>query len=156
MRSFRSWVGELFILVVCASFSALPVLGADVTAALSGTVKDASGAVVSGATITLTSTQTNISRTVKTGSDGSYSFTLVPVGNYKLTVEQIGFRKYVQDGIVLQVNQAAKQDVTLKVGAPSEVIEVTENVSQVDTVSASLGTVETQKRIVDLPLVERD
>jgi Carboxypeptidase regulatory-like domain len=156
MRSSRNWVGELFILVVCVFLSALPLLGADVTAALSGTVKDASGAVVSGATITLTNTQTNISRTLKTGSDGSYSFTLVPVGNYKLTVEQTGFRKYVQDGIVLQVSQAAKQDVTLKIGAPSEVIEVTENVAQVDTVSATLGSVETQKRIVDLPLVERD
>lgn len=156
MRFSRSWVGELFILVVCVSLSALPLLGADVTAALSGTVKDASGAVVSGATITLTNTQTNVSRTVKTGSDGTYSFTLVPVGNYKLTVEQTGFRKYVQDGIVLQVSQAAKQDVTLKIGAASEVIEVTENVAQVDTVSATLGSVETQKRIVDLPLVERD
>src|SRR6266496_2693788 len=156
MRSSRSWVADLCILAVCVSLSALPLLGADVTASLVGTVKDATGAVVSGVTITLTNTQTNISRTVKTESDGSYSFTLFPVGNYKLTVEQTGFHKYVQDGIVLQVNQTAKQDVALKVGAASEIVEVTENVSQVDTVTASLGSVETQKRIVDLPLVERD
>src|SRR6266496_2590370 len=156
MRSSRSWVADLCILAVCVSLSALPLLGADVTASLVGTVKDATGAVVSGVTITLTNTQTNISRTVKTESDGSYSFTLFPVGNYKLTVEQTGFHKYVQDGIVLQVNQTAKQDVALKVGAASEIVEVTENVSQVDTVTASLGSVETQKRIVDLPLVELD
>src|SRR5713226_4296803 len=115
MRFPKNWLSEVPVLVVCVLLAALPLLGADVTAALSGTVKDASGAVVSGASITLTNTQTNISRTLKSGPDGSYSFTLVPVGNYKLTVEQTGFRKYVQDGIVLQVNQAAKQDVSLRI-----------------------------------------
>jgi Carboxypeptidase regulatory-like domain/TonB dependent receptor len=152
----KNWFSEVPVLVACVVLAALPLLGADVNAVLSGTVKDTSGALVSGATITLTNTQTNISQTLKTASDGSYSFTNVPVGSYKLTVEQVGFRKYVQAGIVLQVNQAAKQDISLKVGAAGEVVEVTENVSQVDTVTATLGSVETQKRIVDLPLVERD
>src|ERR1700719_2695893 len=152
----KNWFSEVPLLVACVVLAALPLLGADVNAVLSGTVKDTSGALVFGATITLTNTQTNISQTVKTASDGSYSFTNVPVGSYKLTVEQVGFRKYVQAGIVLQVNQAAKQDISLKVGAAGEVVEVTENVSQVDTVTATLGSVETQKRIVDLPLVERD
>src|SRR5690348_5229184 len=146
---------------LCLVFAALlpallPLNAAEVTSNLSGTVRDASGAVVTGATVTLTNVQTNISRTAHTGSDGNYSFTLVPVGNYRLTVEQTGFRKYVQDGITLQVNQQAKQDVALQVGSTGEVLEVTENVAQVDTVSATLGTVETEKRIQDLPLVERD
>src|ERR1700716_3705565 len=156
MGSSRNWAGEVLVLVACILLAAFPLLGADVNAVLSGTVKDTSGALVSGATITLTNTKTNISQTLKSASDGSYSFTNVPVGGYTLTVEQTGFRKYVQTGIVLQVNQAAKQDISLQVGIAAEVVEVTENVSQVDTVTATLGSVETQKRIVDLPLVERD
>jgi len=148
----------LCILVGSVVFFAavLSLQAAEVTSNLSGTVHDASGAVVTGVKVTLTNTQTNISRSVQTGADGSYSFTLIPVGNYKLTVEQTGFRKYVQDGIVLQVNQQAKQDVALQVGSAGEVLEVTENVAQVDTVTATLGSVETEKRIQDLPLVERD
>src|SRR5438552_6096292 len=148
MRSSKNRVGEVLVLLACIWLAALPLLGADVNAVLSGTVKDTSGALVPGATITLTNTQTNISQTLKSASDGSYTFTNVPVGSYRLTVEQVGFRKYVQAGIVLQVNQAAKQDVSLRVGAAGEVVEVTENVSQVDTVTATLGSVETQKRIV--------
>ncbi len=156
MRRLGNRVGSLLALTVFVLFSFLPLPGAEVTASLSGTVKDSSGGVVPGAAVTLTNDQTNISVTAKSGPDGSYSFTLVPVGDYRLTVEQTGFRKYVQRGIVLQVNQTAKQDVSLQVGAATEVVEVRENVAQVDTVTATLGSVETQRRIVDLPLVERD
>src|SRR6266550_2533737 len=156
MCSSKNWAGEVLVLIACMLLAALPLFGADVNAVLSGTVKDTSGALVSGATITLTNTQTNVSQTVKAASDGSYSFTNIPVGSYTLTVEQAGFRKYVQTGIVLQVNQAARQDISLQIGTAAEVVEVTENVSTIDTVTATLGSVETQKRIVDLPLVERD
>src|SRR6266436_1677030 len=101
MRSSKNWAREVLVLIAGMLLAALPLLGADVNAVLSGTVKDTSGALVSGATITLTNTQTNISQTLKSASDGSYSFTNVPVGSYTLTVEQVGFRKYVQAGIVL-------------------------------------------------------
>jgi hypothetical protein len=145
-----------FAFVLAALLVATPGRAAEVTAAILGTVRDASGAVVSGAKVTLTNTQTNVSRAIETDSDGNYSFTLVPVGTYRLVVERNGFRKYAQDGIVLQVNQKAKQDISLQVGAATETVEVTSDVTQVDTTTATLGTVETQRRIVDLPLVERD
>jgi hypothetical protein len=145
-----------FLILVFLAVYVFTVFAAEVTANLSGTVKDVSGGVVPGADVTLTNVKTGIALKAKTGQDGSYSFTLVPVGNYKLTIEEEGFRKYVQDGIVLEVNQSARQDVNLQVGAVAEVVEVTSNVAQVDTVTATLGSVETEKRIVDLPLVERD
>ncbi|MGA8762090.1 MAG: carboxypeptidase regulatory-like domain-containing protein [Candidatus Sulfotelmatobacter sp.] len=126
------------------------------TALLTGTVRDASGAVVVGATITLKNSNTNIARTQVTGKDGDYLFNLVPVGTYDLTVEQTGFDKYVRKGITLEINQNARLDVALRIGKTSQVVEVTGDVTQVDTVSATLGNVETQRRIVDLPLVERD
>ena len=126
------------------------------TATISGTVKDSSGAVIPNATVNLTNTGTNVAHKVQSASDGSYLFTLVSIGTYSLTVEQTGFQKYVHDGIVLNVNQNARLDVALKVGASSQVVEVTGDVSQVDTLSATLGSVETERRILDLPLVERD
>jgi len=144
------------LLVLAVVLFTLPVFGADVTAQLNGTVKDSTGAIVPNAKVTLTNTQTDVSRTTTTSPDGNYLFSLVPVGNYQITVEHPGFRKYVQNGVVLQVNQNAKQDIALQVGQASETVEVTENVAQVDTVTATLGSVETQRRIVDLPLVERD
>jgi hypothetical protein len=129
---------------------------AETTATISGAVKDSSGALVSKAPITLTNIATNISKTIPSGDDGSYLFTLVPIGTYRISVEQPGFRKYVREGIVLNVNQNAKLDIALQVGATSQVVEVTGDVTQVDTVSATLGNVETQRRIESLPLVERD
>jgi hypothetical protein len=119
-------------------------------------VRDVSHAVVVGAKVTLKNTDTNISRSVTTDKDGDYLFTLVPIGTYGLTVEQGGFSTYVRTGITLEINQNAHLDVNLKVGASNQVVEVNGNVTQVDTISATLGKVETTERILQLPLVERD
>lgn len=126
------------------------------TARLTGTVKDQSGASVAGATVTLTNEGTNISRTTKTDGEGNYLFSLVDVGTYRLTVEHSGFKKNVQGGIVLEVNQNGRLDVGLEVGQVSEVVEVSAAVPQIDTSGAVLGKVEDTRRIEDLPLVDRD
>lgn len=126
------------------------------SAQITGTVKDSSGAVVVGAKVTLRNTDTNIAHTVATDRMGSYLFTLVGIGKYELQVEHPGFEKYVQSGITLQINQNAKLDVSLQVGASSQTVEVNGDLSQVDTITATLGKVETTERILALPLVERD
>ena len=126
------------------------------TASMGGTVKDPSGAVIAGASVTLTNSQTGIARTAATSSDGSFLFTLLPIGTYALAAEVPGFHKYLHSGIVLNINQNVRQDIVLEVGATPQVMEVTGNVSQVDTVGATLGQVETEHRILDLPLVGRD
>jgi hypothetical protein len=126
------------------------------TAQITGTVRDVSHAVVVGAKVTLKNTDTNISRSVTTDKDGGYLFTLVPIGNYEVSVEQTGFNKYVRRGITLEINQNAHLDVELKVGASNQVVEVSGDVTQVDTISATLGKVETTERILALPLVDRD
>lgn len=154
-----TWHKVLFLFAVAALVHLLlagAARSAEVTATLSGVVRDASGAVVSHAAVTLTNTATNVSRKGSTADDGAYLFSLIPIGTYRLTVEQQGFRKSVRDGIVLNVNQNAKLDVNLQVGTMEQVVEVTGDVSQVDTLSATLGSVETESRIRDLPLVERD
>ena len=87
-----------------------------------------------------------------TGSDGSYLFDLVQVGTYKLTVDKPGFSIFLQDGIVLELNQNGRLDVALKIGQENQTVEVASNVVQVDTTGAVLGKVENQRMINDLPL----
>jgi Carboxypeptidase regulatory-like domain len=150
-----------FPIVSCIMFcvvflNANRAAGQQATAQLLGTVKDPSGAVVSGAKVSLKNVGTDTVHTTKTDKDGGYLFTLVPIGAYEVSVEQRGFEKYLRRGITLEINQNAKVDVTLQVGSTSQVVEVQGNVTQVDTVSASLGKVETTQRIEDLPLAARD
>ena len=155
MRFPKNFLAAASILLVCL-FSAHPSSAQQATAQVTGSVKDPTGAIVVGATITLRNSNTNISRTTTSSKDGDYLFTLVPIGTYDLTVEQKGFQKFIQRGITLDINQNAKVDIPLRLGRESEIVEVTGNVAQVDTVSATLGKVEDTQRIQDLPLVERD
>lgn len=144
-------------LAVCTIFGiGTEAAAQQATAQLSGTVKDATGAVVQGVKVTLKNTNTNVARTTTSDRDGDYLFTLVSIGNYELTAEHTGFSKFLRKGITLDVNQNGRLDVTLQVGTGTEVVEVSGNVTQVDTVSATLGKVETEQRILDLPLVERN
>jgi hypothetical protein len=140
------------IVISCA----YPLPAQQATALLTGTVKDTSGAIVVGAKVTLRNTNTNVARTQVSSKDGDYLFTLVPIGNYEVIVEQRGFDKYIQTGVTLEINQNARLDVVLRVGASSQVVEVQGDVTQVDTVSATLGKVETTQRIENLPLAARD
>lgn len=126
------------------------------TARLTGVVKDASGATVAGAVITLTNQGTNVSRTTKADADGLYLFSLVDVGTYIVTAEHTGFKKKIHSGIILEVNQNGRLDMTLEVGQNTETVEVSAIVAQIDTSGAMLGKVEDTRRIQDLPLVDRD
>jgi Carboxypeptidase regulatory-like domain/TonB dependent receptor len=145
-----------FAFVICVIAVVSGSAGAQTKASLRGTVTDQSGGVVAGAKVVLTKTGTGISRTVTTGSDGSYLFDLVQVGKYSLTVDKSGFATFIQDGVVLELNQNGRLDVALKVGQETQTIEVTSNVVQVDTSGAVLGKVENQRMINDLPLLDRD
>jgi len=91
---------------------------------ITGTIRDASHAIVVGAKVTLRNTDTNIAKVATSNKDGDYLFTLVPIGTYELSVEQTGFSKYIRKGITLVINQNAKQDVELKLGTTSQIVEV--------------------------------
>ena len=128
---------------------------ASVTASISGTVKDATGASVPGATVTATDTGTGISQTRTTNAQGFYSFQELPLGSYVVTVEQKGFKQYEQTNLVLDVNEARTVDATLQVGQVSEKIEVAANALHVETVSSQMGEVIEGKEMTAVPLVTR-
>lgn len=122
------------------------------TSQLKGTVQDSSGSAVPGADVTVTQTDTGISRSVMTGTDGGYLFTELPIGPYQLQVSKAGFSKSVRSGIVLQVASNPTIDVTLNVGAVNEQVVVEAAAAMVETQNTGVGQVIDQQRVVDLPL----
>lgn len=155
-RSVLSVRFTLVLVFVLAFLSGNVLLAQQATAVLTGAVKDASGAVIVGAKVTLKNTQTNATRNATTDKDGGYLFNLVPIGTYDLKIEEAGFDTYIRKGITLEINQNARLDVALRIGKASQVVEVAGDLTQVDTVSATLGQVETTERIQNLPLAARD
>lgn len=128
------------------------VKGQFTTASLSGVVTDSSGAMVSGAAVSVLNIATGALKTSSTGPDGSYLFPALMVGTYQLSVEKQGFETYVQKGIVLTVNQAATQSVELRIGATSQQVSVSANASMLTTDTAAVSHLISQQQIVDLPL----
>ena len=121
------------------------------TASLFGTISDPQGAVVTSAKVTIANTSTGFSRASVTDTSGGFVFTLLPVGEYNLTVEQPGFRKYEQQKILLRANENVRVDVGLEVGNVTEAVTVSAQASQVDTRAATLNHTVDSKRIVELP-----
>ena len=131
------------------------VRGQGATAQISGTVTDQSGAVLPGAEITATQTETNVSRNAVSNETGSYVLPNLPVGPYRLEAALPGFRTFAQTGIVLQVNSNPAIKIVLQVGQVTETIEVQANASMVETRSTGVGAVIENARILEMPLVGR-
>ena len=132
------------------------VRGQTTTAQLSGQVTDSSGAAVPEANITITNLGTNITRKVQTSPAGLYVITLLPPGNYKLTVEKQGFQTSVFPSVVLQVNQNLAIDAVLQVGAVTQSVTVEAQAPLLQSTSADLGAVITDRATVELPLNGRN
>jgi hypothetical protein len=144
---------KLLVIVVAALVLIQGKLAAQfTTASLTGAVIDQSGGAVSDAKVTIQNPDTGFAVSVGTGPTGSYLFSRLPIGNYRLVVEKPGFTTYVQTGIQLAVSQAAAQSVTLTVGAVSQQIAVSGDTPLVTTESATVSQVVNERQIVDLPL----
>ena len=127
------------------------------TATIVGTISDPGGAQVPSANVTARNIDTGLSRSVVSGEDGYYRLEFLPVGNYVVEVTaSSGFKKANRSGIVLQVNDTARVDIALEVGAVSEEVTVTTAPAEVNTSSAELGRTIQTKEIENLPLVERN
>jgi hypothetical protein len=122
------------------------------TATITGIVKDASAAIVTGARVTVRNTGTNIVHNMLTGKGGEYTVPLLPVGQYDVSVEAPGFKKELQSGITLQVDQVARLDFTLSIGQASEVVEVTSQAPMTQTDSAEVGQVVDNRKVIEMPL----
>lgn len=138
------------------AFSGTLALGQGTSASLTGQITDATGAAVTGATVTAKNTDTNLAQTSTSNAVGVYTIAPLPPGNYALTVEAKGFKRYLQQGIVLGVDISATQDVSLKTGSAQETVTVTEEAELINTTTAELGTTVNHAAITQLPLNGRD
>jgi len=143
---------KLFLLVAALLTLFVNPVFAQTSGSISGEVKDEKQAVVTNATVTVRNVKTNESRSITTDGDGRYRFTGMRVGDYEITVESTGFAKYVQSGISLVLNQAATVDVSLKAGGVTEVVNVVENASILNTTTTEVGTRFDNRRLAELPI----
>ncbi|HEV3419802.1 MAG TPA: carboxypeptidase-like regulatory domain-containing protein, partial [Candidatus Acidoferrum sp.] len=148
----RTYVG---VLVLALAVFCCSRLNAGVTASISGTVTDASGAAVVGATVTATNVDTGIAETQKTNGQGYYSFQSLPLGKYTIEVQQKGFKVYQKTGVVLEVNDALVVDAVLQVGQSTEKVVVQSDALHVETSSTQMGEVIEGKQMTTVPLVTR-
>ncbi len=140
------------IVVLLLALAASPCVAQFTTANLGGTVVDETGASVPQSKVTVLNKDTGFTKTDMSTADGAFAFPALPIGAYRLTVEKAGFSTYVQEGITLTVNQTASQRVVLQVGTTTQEITVTENAAMVNTQSATISQLVTQKQVTDLPL----
>ncbi|HZI49321.1 MAG TPA: carboxypeptidase regulatory-like domain-containing protein, partial [Pyrinomonadaceae bacterium] len=127
----------------------------DVTARIDGQVVDPAGAVVMGATVTLTNTKTGEVRTVESNDNGQYTLTLIQPGTYDLSVKAQGFKEYLSKGLELNVNDRKTINIPLETGAVSESVTVTAEAPLIQT-TPTVGDVVENRRVVELPLNNRN
>jgi len=124
----------------------------ETSARLRGTVTDASGAVVSGVQVAATQMETGLRRYTMSNAQGDFLLVALPVGHYRLEAEAKGFKQYVQEGIILDVNQTATVAIRLAVGTATQQVEVTADAQLIETASTSLGQTVGERAVLDLPL----
>src|SRR2546427_3843158 len=145
-------VGLAIVIACVFSVFGCDFAWAQATAQISGTVRDPSAAVLPGVELTATQTETGLVRKTISNETGSYVLPNLALGPYRLEAALPGFRTFVQQGIVLQVNSNPVINPVLQVGQVSEQVEVQANASLVETRTSGIGQVVETARILDLPL----
>ena len=150
----------MFLISCAAVLMALalaPSAGAQVTsAAIVGTITDSSGGAMPGVTVTARNVDTGFNRTVPTDEVGAYRLDFLPIGKYSIEVVLSGFKTVTRSGIVLNVNDTVKLDVSLEVGGLSETITVEGETPVVNTATADISKTVEAKQIESLPIVDRN
>jgi hypothetical protein len=152
MKVFSGLIFVTVFALVCVA----GIRAQDISASIHGVVTDESGGTVSGAKVTAINTDTGLMRGTVSGTQGAYVLLELPVGHYRLEAEAQGFKKYVQEGISLDVNQQATVAVRLAVGTAAQQIQVTSDAPIIESTSTNLGQTVGAREILDLPLNGRE
>lgn len=147
---------RLALVVAAAVFCPAPLSAQSLFGSILGTVTDNSQAVVANATVRIRSAETNAVRTVQTDSAGDYQAPALPVGVYEVACEVSGFKRAVISGVKLEVDERARIDIKLELGAVGQQVQVIAAAAILETDTASQGTVVDNRTITDLPLNGRD
>jgi hypothetical protein len=160
MNTSRNRIVLALVFAACFCFAALllssPLSAQSTFGSISGTVSDASGSSVPDVVVTLTNVGTTAKQTITTGGDGSYTFVNVEPGQYLLEADKAGFKHIKREGVVVQVQQGVRIDVSMEVGAVSQTVEVTGETPLLQPTSSSLGQVMEQRQTNEIPLNGRN
>jgi hypothetical protein len=152
----RRW-GGVPVLAAFVLLAATPVVLAQATSGrISGIVRDSSGGVLPGVTVTILETRTGFTRMAVTDGAGAYTFVTLPLGDYKVTAELQGFKKALRDGLVLVADGRLGVDFTLEVGAFAETVEVTVISETVNTISGEVARTVDRGQVQGLALNGRN
>ena len=147
---------KICLLVAVLSLFASLAPAQTITASITGTVSDPSGASVPGGNVTATNTETNVRSTTTTNSDGIYTFPFLRVGSYTITVEAKGFKKSVVGPFTVEANQIARIDVKLEIGDTTLTVEVTGVAAMLQTETQATGDTLSSSKLTNLPLNGRN
>src|ERR1700733_12043935 len=147
----RIALSSLFVFLVCSA-----AFGRDVSSKITGTVTDASGAVISGATVTARDASRGTAYPTQTNSAGVYYLSPLPIGDYTLAVTATGFSTVQRPAFSLAMNQTARIDIAMVVGQTSQTVEVSSAPPLLQTDQTFMGTVLDARANVTLPLATRN
>src|SRR5208337_4385719 len=152
----RTLPRHLLLSLFLAAVSASILTAQTFRGTLLGTVADATGAVIPGASISVKNMDTGIERTTQSNSDGAFRVPELPVGRYSVTVTMSGFNPYHAEGVEVAVAGEVNLNVTLQTGSQKEEVVVMANALQVETTSNTLGATLTSNEVKNLPVNGRD
>ncbi|WP_251106734.1 TonB-dependent receptor [Alloacidobacterium dinghuense] len=155
MRRVVFWGFTLMMLLGCLGIHQL-AWGQQITAAITGTVSDAAGAVISGATVTVTDMDRGTVYVTKTNDSGIFNFVQVPIGTYEVKVEASGFETTIQSHITLVLNQTARLQFKMNVGAVTNTVQVTSEAPQLQSDTTQVSTLINSRAVTDIPLATRN
>src|SRR4051794_12079675 len=147
-----SFKGKCFV----AFFLAIRLWGQSITSRIVGTVTDSSGAAIAGASVTARNVETNERSEARSEASGDYLLLNLKPGGYELEVDAPGFRRYVQKGIKLQLEQESRLNIAMQLGQVTEAVTVEANVTALETATSTIGTVVNNRAILNLPLDTRN
>jgi Carboxypeptidase regulatory-like domain len=155
-RAFMTLVSRVPVLMLIFILSiGAETAHASVTATISGVVRDPSGAVIPGAQVIARNHETGVATTVLTDAQGFYSLQGLPVDTYDVEINKGGFKRSIQSGLLLSVNDVLKLDVVLEVGSAEEKVTVSADSLHVETTSSQMGEVISGQTMTAVPLVSR-
>src|SRR5262245_21452008 len=138
-RRLRPRLSLLFSASICLGIGAAAVSAQTTSTTILGAVSDSAGAVVAGAKVTATNTKTGVKREATTSSTGDFSFPLLDVGVYDVSVEARGFRPEARRGVILEINEKVRVDFSLQIGGTAEQIDIADGTGTRRTVHVELG-----------------
>jgi len=151
-----TWAARGALAVILCSLLVTPSFAQTFRGMILGTVRDSSGAVLGGATVTAKSQTTGVSRTTTSDADGNFTIPELPIGTYQLTVQRDGFQTGLVKDLEVAVSAERRVDVSLQAGAVSETVDVTAEVPLVETTTNVLGGTISSVQIQNLPVNGRD